>query len=230
MSQPLVDIVGVDKVYTRKAHVVPVLKQVHLQLEQGCFLSIMGASGSGKSTLLNIIGCLDQPTGGAYCLDGVDVRSASDDELSNLRSRCLGFVFQNFNLIPNLTVTENVELPFLYRSDDTAHIRQWVTQAITQVGLHHRRGHKPAELSGGEMQRVAIARALAVQPKLILADEPTGNLDRRTGAEIMAIFNQLHRDGATIILVTHDPDIAAYADQKVTLDDGLLKTQRSGEC
>jgi putative ABC transport system ATP-binding protein len=222
MSQSLIEIVQLEKAYPKKNHAVPVLKGINLCLETGRFLSIMGSSGSGKSTLLNIIGCLDRPTSGAYYLDGVDVLKSSDDQLSWLRSHSLGFVFQNFNLISSLTVLENIELPFLYRNDDPLKIRQLVQTAVDQVGLSHRKDHKPAELSGGEMQRVAIARALVVAPKLIIADEPTGNLDSRTSIEIMEIFRRLHRQGSTIILVTHDQKVAGFAENCLTLHDGRL--------
>jgi putative ABC transport system ATP-binding protein len=220
MTRPLIDMAQLVKTYPKQHQSVPVLKGIDLCLERGGFLSIMGSSGSGKSTLLNILGCLDRPTSGSYHLDGVNIFKTSDDRLSRLRSYCLGFVFQNFNLIPALTVRENIELPFLYRSDSPHDIRKRVAAAIEQVGLNHRSDHKPTELSGGEMQRTAIARALAVAPKLILADEPTGNLDSRTSREIMAIFKKLHHNGSTIVLVTHDPKVADYADDCLTLNDG----------
>jgi putative ABC transport system ATP-binding protein len=187
----------------------------------------MGASGSGKSTLLNIIGCLDRPTAGSYRLDGMDVLESADDQLSRLRSQYLGFVFQTFNLIPNLTVAENVELPFLYRSDGENAIAERVHTAIAQVGLGDRVNHRPAELSGGEMQRVAIARALAIEPKLILADEPTGNLDSQNSREIMQLFKMLHNQGRTIVLVTHDRQIASFADSRVTISDGCIIRESS---
>jgi putative ABC transport system ATP-binding protein len=189
---------------------------------KGEFLAVMGASGSGKSTLLNIIGCLDRPTTGSYLLDGVDVLKSSDDQLSHMRSRYLGFVFQTFNLISNLTVVENVELPFLYHAINQNQINEQVLTAIDQVGLSNRINHRPAELSGGEMQRVAIARALAIQPKLILADEPTGDLDSVNSRDIMLLFKRLHNQGGTIILVTHDPQVASFADSCVTISDGQI--------
>ena len=220
MSRPLIEIFQLEKAYPKKSHIVPVLKGIDLCLVKGQFLSIMGSSGSGKSTLLNIIGCLDRPTSGTYYLDGMDVLKSSDDQLSRLRSHSLGFVFQNFNLISSLTVLENIELPFLYRNDDPKEINERVHAAIDQVGLNHRKDHKPAELSGGEMQRVAIARALVVAPKLILADEPTGNLDSWTSLEIMEVFRMLHQQGSTIILVTHDQKVAGFAEDCFTLCDG----------
>jgi putative ABC transport system ATP-binding protein len=222
MKTPLIDAGAIVKTYQKANVRIPVLRGIDLRLFEGEFLGVMGASGSGKSTLLNIIGCLDRPTAGSYRLDGVDVLHASDDRLSRLRSRYLGFVFQTFNLIPNLTVFENVELPFLYRSIDPGAVPQRVHAAVSQVGLNGRIDHRPAELSGGEMQRVAIARALAIDPKLILADEPTGNLDSRNSKEIMGLFKRLHDQGSTIILVTHDPRVAAYADSRITIDDGRI--------
>lgn len=222
MHTPLIDARAVVKTYRKETVTIPVLRGIDLSVCEGEFLAIMGTSGSGKSTLLNIIGCLDRPTAGSYRLDGMDVLLSSDDELSRLRSRYLGFVFQTFNLIPNLTVAENVELPFLYRAIESNMISERVNRAISQVGLDGRINHRPAELSGGEMQRVAIARALAIEPKLILADEPTGNLDSRTGREIMQLFKGLHRQGRTIILVTHDRRIASFADSLVTINDGRI--------
>jgi len=220
MNLPVVDVSGIVKSYQMETHQVPVLRAVDLRLESGTFFAVMGASGSGKSTLLNIIGCLDRPDSGSYRLDGIDVLRSSDNELSRLRSRYLGFVFQTFNLISTLTVKENVELPFLYRTEHRDDISQRVNAAIAQVGLSERANHRPFELSGGEMQRVAIARALATDPKLILADEPTGNLDSQMSREIMELFKRLHAQGRTIILVTHDPQIAAYADACATMHDG----------
>jgi putative ABC transport system ATP-binding protein len=220
MNSPVVDVTGIVKSYQMENHLVPVLRAVDLRLEKGTFFAVMGASGSGKSTLLNIIGCLDRPDSGTYLLDGIDVLRSSDNELSHLRSRYLGFVFQTFNLISTLTVKENVELPFLYRTEHRDDIRDRVDAAIEQVGLSDRSDHRPFELSGGEMQRVAIARALATDPKLILADEPTGNLDSQMSREIMDLLKRLHTQGRTIILVTHDPQIAGYADACATMRDG----------
>lgn len=220
MNPPVVHVSGIVKSYQMENHLVPVLRAVDLRLEKGIFFAVMGASGSGKSTLLNIIGCLDRPDSGSYLLDGIDVLRSSDNELSHLRSRYLGFVFQTFNLISTLTVKENVELPFLYRTEHRDDIRDRVDAAIEQVGLSGRTNHRPFELSGGEMQRVAIARALATDPKLILADEPTGNLDSQMSREIMDLLKRLHTQGRTIILVTHDPHIAGYADACATMRDG----------
>jgi putative ABC transport system ATP-binding protein len=222
MNTPIVEASEIVKNYQKETTTIPVLRNVYLRMVKGEFLAVMGASGSGKSTLLNIIGCLDRPTTGSYLLDGVDVLKSSDDQLSHMRSRYLGFVFQTFNLISNLTVVENVELPFLYHAINQNQINEQVLTAIDQVGLSNRINHRPAELSGGEMQRVAIARALAIQPKLILADEPTGNLDSVNSRDIMLLFKRLHNQGGTIILVTHDPQVASYADSCVTISDGQI--------
>lgn len=222
MTAPLIDARGIVKTYHKNSNTIPVLRGIDLQLARGGFLCVMGASGSGKSTLMNIIGCLDRPSAGTFQLDGLDVIQSSDDQLSHLRSRFIGFVFQTFNLIPGLSVAENVELPFLYRSDQPTDIRQSVADAITRVGLDHRINHRPSELSGGEMQRVAIARALAIRPKLILADEPTGNLDSNNSQEIMQLFAQLHHQGSSIIMVTHNRDVAAYADSRMVISDGRI--------
>jgi putative ABC transport system ATP-binding protein len=222
MSTPIIEADALVKTYRKENVTIPVLRGIDLRISEGEFLGVMGASGSGKSTLLNIIGCLDKPTSGSYRLQGVDVLRSSDDQLSRLRSQYLGFVFQTFNLIPNLTVAENVELPFLYQSLDPNVISVRVERAVSQVGLNGRINHRPAELSGGEMQRVAIARALAIEPKLILADEPTGNLDSRNSREIMQLFKRLHDQGRTIILVTHDRQVASYADAWVTINDGRI--------
>ena len=222
MNTPIVDAQGIVKIYHKADIRIPVLRGVDLRLFEGQFLAVMGASGSGKSTLLNILGCLDRPTRGTYRMGDVDVLNASDDQLSRLRSRHLGFVFQTFNLISNLTVTENIELPFLYRSWGAKAIAERVAQAISQVGLGDRVNHQPTELSGGEMQRVAIARALAIEPKLILADEPTGNLDSQNSKEIMQLLARLHQKGSTIIMVTHNRQVASYAESCVTINDGRM--------
>jgi len=201
---------------------IPILRGIDLRLKGGEYVAIMGASGSGKSTLLHILGCLDRPTQGKYRLNGVDVLLADDTELSRLRSTYIGFIFQTFNLIDNLTVAENVALPFLYQDVEPAEARRRVQKAVAQVGLSARSSHRPTELSGGEMQRVAIARALAAAPKLILADEPTGNLDSETTIEIMRLLSDLHAQGGTIVLVTHDHHIAAQAQRCITITDGRI--------
>lgn len=218
----LVEAIGLIKTHILQTEPIAVLRGVDLRIAKGGFVAIMGASGSGKSTLLNIIGCLDRPTAGSYLLDGIDVRLADDDRLSRLRSQHIGFVFQTFNLIDDLTVAENVALPFQYRDIGAQQIGVRVQRCLQQVGLEHRLRHRPAELSGGEMQRVAIARAMAVQPKLILADEPTGNLDSSTSREIMQLFKQINAAGSTIILVTHDPWVASQAQCVITISDGRV--------
>ncbi len=220
MPSPLIEISNLSKTYTMGPKSLDVLKGLTLSVNQGDFLAIMGPSGSGKSTLLNILGCLDRPTGGKYILDESDVSHASDDALSAIRSRIFGFVFQSFNLIYNLNVYDNVSMPFLYAKSSKTIIHEKTLKAIEDVGLSERIHHNPYELSGGEMQRVAIARALVNQPKIILADEPTGNLDSVTGAAIMEIIEKLNSSGTSIILVTHDKNIALTAQKILTLKDG----------
>ena len=216
----LIEAIGLGKQYRIGSRSISVLESVDFCVRKGEFVAIMGPSGSGKSTLLHILGCLDRPSAGGYQFDGRNVLEASDRELSHIRANHIGFIFQTFNLVPTLNVYENVELPFVYAAIGTAQARRRIDAAIDQVGLGPRVKHKPSELSGGEMQRVAIARAIAVAPKLILADEPTGNLDSATGREILEIFGDLHHRGATIVLVTHDRDVAAVAQRRVHLVDG----------
>jgi putative ABC transport system ATP-binding protein len=199
-----------------------ILENIDLTVRRGEFVAIMGPSGSGKTTLMYTLGCLERPTSGRYLLDGVDTAAASDEELSRIRANAIGFVFQTFNLLPGLSVYENIEAPFLYRSADDSRTRDRVMESIRRVGLLDRVGHKPSELSGGEMQRVAIARATCADPLLVLADEPTGNLDSRTGKEILALFEELHAGGSTIVMITHDRDVASAADRIVHLRDGRL--------
>jgi len=219
---------SISKQYRLPQKTIPVLHDIDFSVARNEFVAIMGPSGSGKSTLLHILGCLDRPTAGTYRLDGVDVLGASDTVLSRIRSREIGFVFQTFNLVGTLTVYENVELPFVYSMAHGRDIKERVQQAVEQVGLADRIHHRPAELSGGEMQRAAIARALAMQPKLLLADEPTGNLDSGTSDEILKLFQRLHTLGVTLVMVTHDPAIAHWAQRRVTLQDGLLIDQGNG--
>jgi putative ABC transport system ATP-binding protein len=196
------------------------LRDIDFHVNKGDFVAIMGASGSGKSTFLYILGCLDRPTTGTYFLDGQDVSNTTDRELSHIRASRIGFVFQTFNLLPQLNVYENVEVPFLYGSFYGKEIEDRVISAVRRVGLLKRLKHRPSELSGGEMQRVAIARAICTDPVLILADEPTGNLDSQSGIDIMRMFSELHNNGATVLLVTHAPEVAGFAGRKLTLRDG----------
>ena len=203
--------------------VVRALRGVTFSIEQGEFVTIMGTSGSGKSTLLNILGCLDVPTAGEYYLDGVSVRQMSKNERATLRNRKIGFIFQNYNLLPKTTSIENVELPLMYnRGVSHAERRERAIAALKEVGLGDRLTHKSNQLSGGQMQRVAIARALVNDPVIILADEATGNLDSRTSFEVLALFQRLHRDGRTIIFVTHNPELAAFSSRTITLRDGRI--------
>jgi putative ABC transport system ATP-binding protein len=212
----------VTKVYVMGTNEVHALAGVSLTIHKGSFWSIMGSSGSGKSTMLNLLGCLDRPTSGQYFLEGHDVSRLSDDELSEFRLRHLGFIFQSFNLIAQLTVRENIELPLFYLGWDPEHSRERAAELAEMVGLGDRLSHRPAELSGGQQQRVAIARALSNDPSILLADEPTGNLDSATSGQIMELLAQLHDQGKTIIMVTHEPDIAAYAPNSVHMKDGLI--------
>jgi putative ABC transport system ATP-binding protein len=201
---------------------VPVLMGVDLEIERGDYVAIMGPSGSGKSTLMNILGCLDRPSSGVYELDGQSVESLDDDELSHTRNRKIGFVFQSFNLLGAMNVVENVELPMVYASGHVRDRRARALHAIESVGLSDRQHHLPNELSGGQRQRVAIARALVNEPAILLADEPTGNLDSKTGHEIMALFDRLSSEGRTILLVTHERDIAERANRIVNIRDGVI--------
>jgi len=213
---------GITKVYRMGKLEVPALMGVSLTVEAHEFVAIMGPSGSGKSTLMNIIGCLDRLTSGRYILDGIDVSGMTDNELAEVRNEKIGFVFQTFNLLPRMTALRNVELPLIYDGIGKRERRERAMEALRVVGLENRASHRPNELSGGQRQRVAIARALINRPAILLADEPTGNLDSRTGNEIMATFGELNERGSTIILVTHEPDIAACAKRVVAIRDGLV--------
>jgi putative ABC transport system ATP-binding protein len=221
------------KIYRLGDVEVQALRGLDLSIESGEFVAIMGSSGSGKSTFMNILGCLDQPTKGRYWLNGVDVAGLRADHLADIRNRQIGFVFQNFNLIPRTSALENAQLPLFYRGVSLREQRALATEALCRVGLQGREGHYPTQLSGGQQQRVAIARALVTSPSLLLADEPTGNLDTASSREIMAILDQLNKEqGITIILVTHETDIAAYAGREVVIKDGRVLTDRrtqSGE-
>jgi putative ABC transport system ATP-binding protein len=218
------EIIDVQKIYQMGSQPVAALRGVSLSVAGNEYLAIMGPSGSGKSTLMNILGCLDTPTSGSYLLDGQDVSKMNDDQLAEVRNHKIGFVFQTFNLIPRADVFHNVELPMVYSGMSSSHRRKLSEEAIERVGLTDRLNHKPSELSGGQRQRVAIARALVNNPSIILADEPTGNLDTATGEEIMTIFDELHRAGNTIIIVTHENDIAMHANRIIKLKDGLLES------
>jgi putative ABC transport system ATP-binding protein len=216
----------VRRTYQMGEEKVRALAGVSLEIRRGEYVAIMGPSGSGKSTLMNIIGCLDVPDGGSYHLEGQAVDKMSDDQLADIRNTKIGFVFQTFNLVPRVTVFKNVELPLVYAGKSRAERKRIAEEAIDVVGLTSRMTHKPNELSGGQRQRVAIARALVCKPSIILADEPTGNLDSATGQEIMAVLGDLHAKGNTIILVTHEDDIAAHAHRVVRLRDGLIESDK----
>ena len=222
MNQAVIDIQGITKTYVNGKLSVPVLHGIDLQVNKGEFVSIMGPSGSGKSTFMNILGCLDRPTTGSYRLNGDEVATLSDDELAFVRNKQIGFVFQSFNLLIKLTALENVALPMIYAGMDKKSRNERAAALLSSVGLGDRMDHLPSELSGGQRQRVAIARALANNPAIIMADEPTGNLDSKSTIDVMNIFRGLYDEGRTIILVTHEPEIATYASRNVVLRDGLI--------
>ena len=222
MNQTVIDIQGITKTYVNGKLSVPVLHGIDLVVNKGEFVSIMGPSGSGKSTFMNILGCLDRPTTGSYRLNGDEVATLSDDELAYVRNKQIGFVFQSFNLLTKLTALENVALPMIYAGVNKKMRIERATQLLQSVGLGERMDHLPSELSGGQRQRVAIARALANNPAIIMADEPTGNLDSKSTIDVMNIFRGLHDEGRTILLVTHEPDIATYASRNVVLKDWII--------
>lgn len=220
----LVEIRDMCKIYNPGENEVRALDNVSVTIEEGEFVAIIGQSGSGKSTLMNMLGCLDVPSSGTYKLHGQSVSELDDDELSDIRNREIGFIFQGFNLIPNLTALENVELPLIYRSVSRSKRLELARVALEKVGLGHRMEHKPAEMSGGQQQRVAIARAIAQAPPVILADEPTGNLDSHSTQEILGILKELHGEGRTVILITHDNEIAAQAKRVIKIKDGRIES------
>jgi putative ABC transport system ATP-binding protein len=218
----VIDLRSATKVYDSGTLQVAALRGISLVIERGDFVAIMGSSGSGKSTLMNILGALDVPTAGDYLIDGVNVRSMDEDELADLRNRKIGFVFQSFNLVPRTSALANVELPLAYARIPRDQRRRRAADALTQVGMRERLHHAPAELSGGQQQRVAVARALVTNPTLILADEPTGNLDSKSSAEVLGIFRRLHVEGRTVVIITHEPDVAEQARRVIHLADGRV--------
>ena len=226
---PLVQLDDVRKTYHAGEMEVRAVRGVTLEIKKGEFVALMGASGSGKSTLMNILGCLDRPSAGRYMLDGSDVSGLDRDQLADIRNSKIGFVFQGFNLLPRTSARENVELPLLYGKHrlTNAQLREKADAVLASVGLQGREEHHPSQLSGGQQQRVAIARALINDPEVLLADEPTGNLDSRTSVEIMGVFQQLNERGITIVMVTHEPDIAFYARRDVVMRDGLVQSDRA---
>ena len=222
MSNHLIEVKNVYKIYNPGENEVRALDGISVTIDHGEFVAIVGHSGSGKSTFMNMLGCLDTPTSGDYYLDGVNVAGMTDDELSDIRNKQIGFIFQGFNLIPSLTAQENVELPLVYRGMPAEQRHQLAEEALTRVGMEHRMSHRPSELSGGQQQRVAIARAIAARPPISMADEPTGNLDTRSGEDVMKILHELNEEGRTIVLITHDNDIARQATRAIRIIDGKV--------
>lgn len=218
----LIEIKDMYKIYNPGENEVYALDGISLTIEEGEFAAVIGHSGSGKSTLMNMMGCLDTPTEGTYCLNGRDVSRLTDDELSDIRNQEIGFIFQGFNLIANLDALANVELPLIYRGIDKRTRRELAVSSLEMVGLGERIHHKPAQMSGGQQQRVAVARAIAARPPVILADEPTGNLDTRATGEILGILKELHQAGKTVVIITHDPEIAAQAERVIRIKDGRI--------
>jgi ABC-type lipoprotein export system ATPase subunit len=222
MSSPLIELERVSRIYQMGPVDVPALDDVSLRIAQGEFVAIVGPSGSGKSTMMNILGCLDRPTLGSYRLAGTPVGELDDDSLARLRSRTIGFVFQSYNLLPRTSAIDNVATPLLYQGVGRAERQRRARATLDRLGLGDRARHEPTELSGGQQQRVAVARALVTEPALILADEPTGNLDSHTGAEVIALLRELHDTGRTVVLITHDADVAAMVDRQIHLLDGRI--------
>ncbi|GHG69669.1 macrolide ABC transporter ATP-binding protein [Alishewanella longhuensis] len=229
MTQVVIASKGIEKHYQMGEQQVKALKGINVAIYQGDFVAVMGPSGSGKSTFMNMLGCLDSPSAGNITLKGTDVTHLKAAELAEIRNRYIGFVFQQFNLLPRTTALDNVMLPLLYTNIGRAEAIKRASECLTLVGLGSRMDHHPSQLSGGQQQRVAIARALVNKPAIILADEPTGALDTETGLEIMALFQQLHKQGTTLVLVTHEPDIAAFASRQLVFRDGLLLSDRNSE-
>ncbi|MBS7254380.1 ABC transporter ATP-binding protein [Flavobacterium branchiicola] len=224
MANPLIKITDIKRNFVLGNEIVYVLKGINLEINKGEYVALMGPSGSGKSTLMNLLGCLDTPTSGTYILNGKDVSQMRDDELAGIRNKEIGFVFQTFNLLPRTTALDNVALPMIYAGHPKSERIIRATEVLKQVNLADRMDHQPNQLSGGQRQRVAIARALVNKPSIILADEPTGNLDSKTSVEIMKLFGDIHAQGNTVILVTHEEDIAAYAHRVIRLRDGLIES------
>lgn len=224
-TQKVIEIIGLNKSYTMGSQTLPVLKNFNLEVSTGDYVALMGPSGSGKSTLMNIIGCLDNFNSGKYLLNGIDVTGLSDNNLAEIRNKQIGFIFQTFNLLPRYSALENVELPLIYAGIGKKERIRRATDALARVGLADRITHKPNELSGGQRQRVAVARALVNNPAILLADEPTGNLDSKTSDEIMLLFEQIYEQGNTIILVTHEEDIARRAKRIIRLKDGIIEKE-----
>ena len=224
MANPLIKITNIKRDFPLGNEIVYVLKGIDLEINKGEYVALMGPSGSGKSTLMNILGCLDTPTSGTYILNGKHVSEMQDDELAGIRNKEIGFVFQTFNLMPRTTALDNVALPMVYAGHSKSERVERATEVLTQVGLDDRMDHKPNQLSGGQRQRVAVARALVNKPSIILADEPTGNLDSKTSLEIMNLFDEIHANGNTVILVTHEEDIASHAHRIIRLRDGIIES------
>ncbi|BDB53575.1 ABC transporter ATP-binding protein [Flavobacterium ammonificans] len=227
MANPLIKITNIKRDFVLGNEIVYVLKGIDLQINKGEYVALMGPSGSGKSTLMNLLGCLDTPTSGTYILNGKDVSQMQDDELAEIRNKEIGFVFQTFNLLPRTTALDNVALPMIYAGYSKSERNERATEVLKQVNLADRMDHQPNQLSGGQRQRVAVARALVNKPSIILADEPTGNLDSKTSVEIMKLFGDIHASGNTVILVTHEEEIAAYANRIIRLRDGLIESDTS---
>jgi putative ABC transport system ATP-binding protein len=229
MERAIIQTQGLTKEYVMGAETIYALRGIDVEIHANEYVAIMGPSGSGKSTFMNLVGCLDTPTAGEYWLNNTPVARLNDDQLAAIRNREIGFVFQTFNLLPRATALHNVELPLIYGGTGAKERRQRAEHVLERVGLADRMTHRPAELSGGQRQRVAVARALVNDPAILLADEPTGNLDSRTGAEIMALFDELHASGQTILLVTHEHDVAMHASRRITLLDGLIESDERQE-